>query len=200
MQKTQTKKYLVASPFKFSESAKTKAKSVLYHSKICSDFSIPEVMSWKSCLGKLTLKSSPGSPILAIMYWQSVLAFLIYIPSSFCPVLLVQFELFCLGFSFLAVMSPAFLSCLSCYKRPVLAVLSWQCCAISPVLSLLSASPVLDVLFWLFATVPGSSINSWDSWYIFNLRKINTCYCMTYLIHEKSGKRMLASKYMYIHQ
>jgi hypothetical protein len=28
----------------------------------------------------------------------------------------------------------------------------------------------------LFGTVPGSSINSWDSWFIFNLRKINTCY------------------------
>ncbi len=25
-------------------------------------------------------------------------------------------------------------------------------------------------------TVPGSSINSWDSWFIFNLRKINTCF------------------------
>ncbi len=24
--------------------------------------------------------------------------------------------------------------------------------------------------------MPGSSINSWDSWFIFNLRKINTCY------------------------
>jgi hypothetical protein len=30
----------------------------------------------------------------------------------------------------------------------------------------------------LFATVPESSINSWDSWFIFNLRKINTC-CYT---------------------
>jgi hypothetical protein len=28
----------------------------------------------------------------------------------------------------------------------------------------------------VFATVPGSSVNSWDSWFIFNLRKINTCY------------------------
>jgi hypothetical protein len=28
----------------------------------------------------------------------------------------------------------------------------------------------------LFATVPESSINSWNSWFIFNLRKINTCY------------------------
>jgi hypothetical protein len=26
----------------------------------------------------------------------------------------------------------------------------------------------------LFATVPDSSINSWESWFIFNLRKINT--------------------------
>ncbi len=29
---------------------------------------------------------------------------------------------------------------------------------------------------FLFATVPESSINAWDSWLIFNLRKINTCY------------------------
>jgi hypothetical protein len=28
----------------------------------------------------------------------------------------------------------------------------------------------------VFATVPESSINSWVSWFIFNLRKINTCY------------------------
>jgi hypothetical protein len=28
----------------------------------------------------------------------------------------------------------------------------------------------------LFVTVPESSINSWDSWFIFNLRKINTWY------------------------
>jgi hypothetical protein len=47
--------------------------------------------------------------------------------------------------------------------------------------------------------VPGSTINSWDSWFIFNLRKINTCSCMTYLTHEKSGKRMLASKHMYMY-
>ncbi len=33
-------------------------------------------------------------------------------------------------------------------------------------------------LKYLFATVPGLSINSWDSWFIFNLRKINTCYYM----------------------
>jgi hypothetical protein len=26
----------------------------------------------------------------------------------------------------------------------------------------------------LFATVPDSSINSWESWFIINLRKINT--------------------------
>ncbi len=32
------------------------------------------------------------------------------------------------------------------------------------------------VVLCLFATVPGSSLNSWDSWFIFNLRKINTCY------------------------
>jgi hypothetical protein len=28
----------------------------------------------------------------------------------------------------------------------------------------------------MFATVPGSSVNSWDSWFIFNLWKINTRY------------------------
>jgi hypothetical protein len=28
----------------------------------------------------------------------------------------------------------------------------------------------------LFVTMPESSINSWDSWFIFNLRKINTSY------------------------
>jgi hypothetical protein len=27
---------------------------------------------------------------------------------------------------------------------------------------------------YLFATVPDSSINSWESWFIFNLQKINT--------------------------
>ncbi len=37
----------------------------------------------------------------------------------------------------------------------------------------------------MFATVPGSSINSWDSWFIFNLRKINTCYCTDTLTHGK---------------
>ncbi len=31
---------------------------------------------------------------------------------------------------------------------------------------------------WVFsvATVPGSSVNSWDSWFIFNLRKKDTRY------------------------
>jgi hypothetical protein len=33
----------------------------------------------------------------------------------------------------------------------------------------------------------------------FYLRKINTCYCMTYLIHERNGKRMLTGKFTYIH-
>jgi hypothetical protein len=34
----------------------------------------------------------------------------------------------------------------------------------------------LEVLMlkYLFATVPDSSINSWESWFIFNLRKMNT--------------------------
>ncbi len=46
-----------------------------------------------------------------------------------------------------------------------------------------------------------TSINSWDSWFIFNLRKINTCYCMTYLAHGERQKRILlvwVSIFMYI--
>ncbi len=121
--------------------------------------SIPEVMSWKSCLGRPTLKSCPGcSAILAIMYWQSctgstVLAVcpgifylhaIIFLSLFACPLWVILFRL-----SFLAVMSQAVLSCLTWYKHPVLEVLSWQWCAKSPALSLLSACPVLDVLFWL---------------------------------------------------
>jgi hypothetical protein len=41
----------------------------------------------------------------------------------------------------------------------------------------------------MFPTVPGSSINSWDSWFIFNLRKINTCYCTTQCVHWKRWHR-----------
>ncbi len=161
MQKNSNKKSCATELLNLVRALKWKIKSVLYHSKICYGSSIPEVMSWKSCLGRPTVNCSPvlgavlflywqsctGSHALAVLSWQSVLAFLIYMTSSSCPILLVPFGLFCSGFPFLAVMSPAILSCMSCYKRPVLAVLSWQCCARSPVLSLLSACPVLDVLF-----------------------------------------------------
>ncbi len=44
----------------------------------------------------------------------------------------------------------------------------------------------------LFATVLGSSINSWDSWFIFNLWKINTCYCMTCFFYMGKKRRLLA--------
>jgi hypothetical protein len=37
----------------------------------------------------------------------------------------------------------------------------------------------------LFATVPGSSVNSWDSWFIFNLRKINPVIIHAQLVHKK---------------
>jgi hypothetical protein len=116
-------------------SAKMKAKisATVYHSKICSGSSIQEVKSWKSCLGRPTLKSCPGSPILAIMYWQvcpgrSVLAVcsgisdlhaIIFLSCFACPIWAVLFRLF---FSGCHVSS--YPVCLSCYKRPVLAVLS----------------------------------------------------------------------------
>ncbi len=38
----------------------------------------------------------------------------------------------------------------------------------------------------VFATVPESSINSWDSWYIFNMRKINSCY---YVVTTQTWKK-----------
>jgi hypothetical protein len=73
MQKTSEQNILCYIPLKFSESAKMEAKITvaLYHRIICSGYSVPEVMSWKSCLGSPPLKSCPGSPILATVYWQS---------------------------------------------------------------------------------------------------------------------------------
>jgi hypothetical protein len=47
----------------------------------------------------------------------------------------------------------------------------------------------------LFATVPVSSINSWDSWFILTCEKINTCYYThnftTYSYMGKDQERML---------
>jgi hypothetical protein len=37
----------------------------------------------------------------------------------------------------------------------------------------------------MFPVVPGSSINSWDSRFTFNLWKINTFYCTTQHVHGK---------------
>jgi hypothetical protein len=135
------------SPFKFSESAKLKAKirATVYHSNVCSGCSVSDVMSWKSCLGSPALESCLGSPTLAsvpaVLSWQSVLAFLICMSSSSCLVLLVPLGLSCSGFPVLAW--------LFCSKCPVLAALSWQRYASSPVRSVRSAFSVLVVLFWL---------------------------------------------------
>jgi hypothetical protein len=57
----------------------------------------------------------------------------------------------------------------------------------------------------LFATVPGSSINSWDSWFIFNLRKNKHLLLHDILhdifVHGKGQKRMLAvTSNLRIHQ
>ncbi len=54
-------------------------------------------------------RGQSGHHVLEVLSWQSVLAFLICMPSSSCPYVLVPFELFCSGFPFLAVMSQ--LSC-----------------------------------------------------------------------------------------
>jgi hypothetical protein len=46
------------------------------------------------------------------------------------------------------------------------------CCSISKIsVSFLGGKFFMSILF---AKVPDSSINSWESWFIFNLRKINT--------------------------
>jgi hypothetical protein len=55
-----------------------------------------------------------------------------------------------------------------------------------PILLIVRLSPIL---IELFATVLGSSKNSWDSWFIFNLRKKNTCYNM-----ENSSVRIYKGK------
>ncbi len=56
----------------------------------------------------------------------------------------------------------------------------------------------------MFATVPDSSINSWDSWFIFNLQKINTCYYTnnsnTRIVrdgHGGGGSRKINAWHMY---
>ncbi len=51
----------------------------------------------------------------------------------------------------------------------------------------------------LFATVPGSSINSWDSWFIFNLQKINTCYYTTYYTTKRQEDTLLLQESLRIH-
>jgi hypothetical protein len=51
----------------------------------------------------------------------------------------------------------------------------------------------------VFTTVPGSSINSWDSWFIFNLRKINTCYYMTHYTRKGIDKRIFAVASKFVH-
>ncbi len=48
----------------------------------------------------------------------------------------------------------------------------------------------------MFATVPGSSINSWDSWFIFNLWKINTCYYTDITCAQQAV--IIGDRYMYI--
>ncbi len=50
---------------------------------------------------------------------------------------------------------------------------------------------------YFFTTVPGSSINSWDSWFIFNLRKINTCY-HTNTICAQKWTVIVGDNFMYI--
>ncbi len=51
--------------------------------------------------------------------------------------------------------------------------------------------------FILFVKVPGSSINSWDIWFIFNLRKINTCY-YTSTVHAQKRTVTVGNNSMYI--
>jgi hypothetical protein len=46
-------------------------------------------------------------------------------------------------------------------------------------------------------TVPGSSINSWDSWFIFNLRKITPVIIWTQL-ERKKQTAFVGDKYMHI--
>jgi hypothetical protein len=57
-------KILRYSPFNLRDSAKIKTKLVIYHSKIFSGSSVPEVMSWKSCLGSPALESYTGNCVL----------------------------------------------------------------------------------------------------------------------------------------
>ncbi len=114
------------------QACKRKQKLALYQGRICSGCSVPEVMSWKSCLGSPALESCPGSPILAVQYWQSctgslVLAVcsgisdlhvIIFLSHFACPIWAVLFRLF-----LSSCPVPAVLSQLSCPSCPVLAVL-----------------------------------------------------------------------------
>jgi hypothetical protein len=43
----------------------------------------------------------------------------------------------------------------------------------------------------LFAMVPGSSINSWDSWFIFNLRKNKHLLLHDIFVHGKRQRECL---------
>jgi hypothetical protein len=103
-----------------------------------------------------------GNHVLAVLSWQSVLAFLICMPSPSCPVVLVLFGLFCSGFPFLAVMSR--LSCvllsMSCPSNTVLTVLFCVSCLLALSWMFCSACPVLAEKFWLsyLAVLFGPSI------------------------------------------
>jgi hypothetical protein len=112
------------------------------------------VLSLKSCQGKFclgspALVSCPGSPtyigncVLAVLAGNIVLAFLICMPSSSCPVLLVPFGLPCPDSAALAVL--VYLSCL----LEILLCLFHSGC---PVLAALNACPFLAVVSFLFCT------------------------------------------------
>ncbi len=76
-------------------------------------------------------------------------------------------------------------------------IFSWQLLVLTlaslqlPLLVPIVAGVALDVIGQqvVFAMVPGSSINSWDSWFIFNLQKINTCYTRT-ICTRKKGQQL----------
>jgi hypothetical protein len=56
----------------------------------------------------------------------------------------------------------------------------------------------------MFATVPGSSINSWDSWFIFILLLMVYLFLLYDIlhdtsVHEKRSKRMLVVKNKFAH-
>jgi hypothetical protein len=51
---------------------------------------------------------------------------------------------------------------------------------------------------YLFVTVPGSSINSWDSWFIFNLRK-NKHLLLHDTLYMGKDKRIFAVTSEFVH-